>query len=90
MAFLDLNAPSAFAARRTGVVLRIHEDWLAEGAPAEVRPSRLRLLQPLAAVAAAACVDVWATAALGSQLLGIAATGVIAALVLSLLNGLRR
>lgn len=91
MAFLDLDAPPQFAKRRTGVVLRIHEEWLTTEEAAEAVPSTgRRLLAPIAMAAVAAAVYFWTAAALQSQLLGLATTGVVAAIALSLFTAPRR
>lgn len=92
MAFLDLNAPPAFGTRQTGVVVRVHTDWMtiaADDVPAPA-PRWKRALLTLTAIGIAAAVHFWSAAALGSQLLGLATTGIVAAMALSLLTGLRR
>ncbi len=91
MAFLDLNSPPSFATRRPGVVLRIHPEWLDEAEAAPAPASRWKKLSFVASAATiAAAVHLWSAAALGSQLLGLATTGIVAAMALSLLTGLRR
>ena len=92
MAFLDLNAPPSFGSRQTSVMLRIHPEWMAApnepaAAPA---PRWKRALVTVSAIAIAAAVHFWSAAALGSQLLGLATTGIVAAMALSLLTGARR
>ncbi|MFC3712181.1 hypothetical protein ACFOMD_06350 [Sphingoaurantiacus capsulatus] len=92
MAFLDVNAASPFATRRPGVTLRIHADWYAmadEPAPAPM--SRWRKLAAIASGAVTAVgVHLWVAEVLSSQLLGVAATGVIAAIAISLFSVSRR
>lgn len=92
MAFLDLNAPPAYRARQSGVVLRIHPDWTAgqdEPAPPPA-PRWKRAALSAAAVAVAVAVHLWSATALDSQLLGLATTGIVGAMALSLLTGARR
>lgn len=92
MAFLDLNAPPSFGTRHTGVVVRVHADWttVPTDAAAAPTPRWKRRLAATAAIAIAAAVHFWSAAALGSQLLGLATTGIVAAMALSLLTGARR
>ncbi len=92
MAFLDLNAPPSFGPRQSGVVVHVHAEWLAAPGEADAAPAPRwrRGLLAATAIAVAAAVHFWSAAALGSQLLGLATTGIVGALALSLLTGGRR
>lgn len=92
MAFLDLNAPPAFGTRQSGVVVNIHPEWIAgaDQPAAAPAPRWKRGLLAVGAVAIAAAVHFWSAAALGSHLLGLATTGIVAAMAISLLTGARR
>jgi hypothetical protein len=92
MAFLDLNAPPSFGTRHTGIRVRVNAEWVTasdEGAAAPT-PRWKRGLVAATAVAIAAAVHFWSAAALGSQWLGLATTGIVAAMAISLLSGARR
>ncbi len=88
MAFLDLDAASPFATRRPGVTLRIHQDWYAMADEPAPRPMpRWRKLAAVASGAVTAIgVHLWVADVLSSHLLGLAATGVIAAIAISLFS----
>lgn len=91
MAFLDLDSPPQFAQRRAGAVLRIHQAWLTADDAVETAPRRsFGWVAGAAFVAVAAAVHFWTAAALQSQLLGLATTGIVAAIALSLFTAPRR
>ncbi len=92
MAFLDLDAPPAFGTRQPGVTLRIHPEWMASPEATTPPPASRARRAAIAASAltVAVAVHLWSAAALGSQWLGLATTGIVAAMALSLLTGARR
>ncbi|MDO9486928.1 MAG: hypothetical protein Q7J32_01025 [Sphingomonadaceae bacterium] len=92
MAFLDLNAPPSFGTRQSGVVVHVHPEWraVADQPAAAPAPRWKRGLVTVGAIAIAAAVHFWSAAALDSHLLGLATTGIVAAMALSLLTGARR
>jgi hypothetical protein len=91
MAFIDFSNELPRVAPRRGITLRIHPDWLAADVSAPTaRGRRPRYALAALAIAGAAALDGWLAGELGSQLLALACTGIVAAVVLSLATAARR